>query len=56
MLQKKAEEKIKKVKIFYCVKKIFFLQKISKTSKKTLFANKKRDFFQKSEKPAKPLF
>jgi len=51
---KKIEEKIKKVKIFLLYKKNIFLQKISKISKKPLFANKKNDFFEKSEKPAKP--
>jgi len=51
---KKIEEKIKKVKIFLLYEKNIFLQKISKTSKKSLFANKKNDFFEKSEKPAKP--
>jgi hypothetical protein len=51
---KKTEEKIKKVKIFLLYEKNIFLKKISKTSKKSLFANKKNDFFKKSEKPAKP--
>jgi len=51
---KKTEEKIKKVKIFLLYEKNIFLKKISKTSKKSLFANKKNDFFEKSEKPAKP--
>ena len=51
---KRIEEKIKKVKIFLLYEKNIFLQKISKISKKPLFANKKNDFFEKSEKPAKP--
>jgi len=33
-----------------CEKNIF-LQKISKTSKKSLFANKKNDFFEKVKSP-----
>jgi len=51
---KRIEEKIKKVKIFLLCEKNIFLQKISKTSKKPLFVNKKTIFFEKIEKPAKP--
>jgi len=53
-LQIRDSKKIKKVKIFLLYEKNIFLQKISKTSKKSLFANKKMIFFEKSEKPAKP--
>jgi len=53
---KKIEEKIKKVKIFLLYKKNIFLQKISKISKKPLFANKKTIFSKKVKSPQSLVF
>ncbi|NSF93607.1 hypothetical protein G4965_02755 [Blautia wexlerae] len=53
---KRIEEKIKKVKIFLLCEKNIFLQKISKTSKKSLFANKKTIFLKKVKSPQSLVF